>query len=69
MPFRVTRLYVQLGLTDRGLEQYYVDVDYYRADIVKVAAAGRTRANRCLIIRLFPIPPRFQITCPSLRTV
>jgi len=34
------KVYVQLGLTDCGLEKYHVDVDYYRADIVKVAAAG-----------------------------
>lgn len=34
------KVYVQLGLTDCGLEKYYVDLDYYRADVVKVAAAG-----------------------------
>jgi len=34
------KVYVQLGLTDCGLEHYHVDVDYYRADIVNVALAG-----------------------------
>jgi hypothetical protein len=33
-------LYVQLGVTDWGLGKYYVDVDYYRADIVNVDIAG-----------------------------
>ena len=32
-------LYVQLGVTDWGLGKYYVDVDYYRADIVNVKLA------------------------------
>ena len=32
-------LYVQLGVTDWGLGKYYVDVDYYRADIVNVDIA------------------------------
>lgn len=30
---------VQLGVTDWGPEEYYVDVDYYRAEVVKVADA------------------------------
>jgi hypothetical protein len=34
------KVYVQLGLTDCGLEHYHVDVDYYRADVVNVAQAG-----------------------------
>jgi hypothetical protein len=34
------KVYVQLGLTDCGLEKYYVDVDYYRADVVNAALAG-----------------------------
>ncbi len=29
-------LYVQLGVTDWGLETYHVDIDYYRADIVDI---------------------------------
>jgi hypothetical protein len=30
---------VQLGVTDWGPEKYYVDLDYYRAEVVKVADA------------------------------
>jgi len=33
-------VYVQLCATDYGLGKYYVDVDYYRADIVNVNTAG-----------------------------
>lgn len=33
-------LYVQLGVTDWGLERYHVDVDYYRADVVDPSVAG-----------------------------
>ena len=33
-------VYVQLCVTDYGLGKYYVDVDYYRADIVNVNLAG-----------------------------
>ena len=33
-------VYVQLCATDYGLGKYYVDVDYYRADIVNVKNAG-----------------------------
>jgi len=33
-------IYVQLDVTDWGLGKYYVDVDYYRADIVNVNLAG-----------------------------
>jgi len=29
-------VYVQLGVTDFGLDKYYVDIDYYRADIVDI---------------------------------
>ena len=32
-------LYVQLGVTDWGLDKYYVDIDYYRADIVNAKLA------------------------------
>ncbi|ULC58188.1 hypothetical protein MBM09_09685 [Flaviramulus sp. BrNp1-15] len=32
-------LYVQLAATDWGLDKYYVDVDYYRADIINVNEA------------------------------
>jgi hypothetical protein len=33
-------VYVQLCATDYGLDKYYVDLDYYRADIVNVNLAG-----------------------------
>ena len=33
-------VYVQLCVTDYGLDKYYVDLDYYRADIVNVHQAG-----------------------------
>jgi len=33
-------VYVQLCVTDYGLGKYYVDLDYYRADIVDVHLAG-----------------------------
>ena len=33
-------VYVQLCVTDYGLDKYYVDLDYYRADIVNVNTAG-----------------------------
>ena len=33
-------VYVQLCVTDYGLDKYYVDLNYYRADIVNVNAAG-----------------------------
>jgi hypothetical protein len=33
-------VYVQLCVTDYGLGKYYVDLDYYRADIVNVNLAG-----------------------------
>lgn len=33
-------VYVQLCATDYGIGKYYVDVDYYRADIVNVNLAG-----------------------------
>jgi hypothetical protein len=33
-------LYVQLGVTDWGLDTYHVDLDYYRADVVNVDLAG-----------------------------
>jgi hypothetical protein len=33
-------VYVQLDVTDYGLGKYYVDLDYYRADIVNVNQAG-----------------------------
>ena len=35
-------VYVQLCVTDYGLGKYYVDLDYYRADIVDVRRAGGT---------------------------
>ena len=33
-------VYVQLCVTDYGLGKYYVDLDYYRADIVNINLAG-----------------------------
>ena len=33
-------VYVQLCATDYGLSKYYVDVDYYKADIINVYEAG-----------------------------
>jgi hypothetical protein len=33
-------VYVQLCVTDYGLDKYYVDLDYYRADIVNVNEIG-----------------------------
>ena len=33
-------VYVQLCATDFGLSKYYVDIDYYKADIVNVKEAG-----------------------------
>ena len=33
-------LYVQLGVTDWGLERYHVDLDYYRADVVDARTAA-----------------------------
>ncbi|HVO74379.1 MAG TPA: hypothetical protein VMT35_10180, partial [Ignavibacteriaceae bacterium] len=33
-------VYVQLDVTDYGLGKYYVDVDYYKADVVNISTAG-----------------------------
>lgn len=33
-------VYVQLAATDYGLRKYFVDIDYYKADIVNVKEAG-----------------------------
>lgn len=33
-------LYVQLAATDFGHEKYYIDIDYYKADIVNINTAG-----------------------------
>jgi hypothetical protein len=38
-------VYVQLCATDYGLGKYYVDVDYYRADIVNVNLAGPDKGD------------------------
>ena len=38
-------VYVQLAATDFGLEKYFVDIDYYRADIVNVIEAGPDNGN------------------------
>lgn len=38
-------VYVQMAATDFGLEKYYVDIDYYRADIVNIKEAGSDEGN------------------------
>ncbi len=38
-------VFVQLCATDYGLEKYYVDIDYYRADIVNVKEAGPDKGH------------------------
>jgi hypothetical protein len=38
-------VYVQLCVTDYGLDKYYVDLDYYRADIVNVNLAGPDKGD------------------------
>jgi hypothetical protein len=38
-------VYVQLDVTDYGLGKYYVDVDYYRADIINVNTAGPDKGD------------------------
>jgi hypothetical protein len=38
-------VYVQLCVTDYGLGKYYVDLDYYRADIVNVDLAGSDKGE------------------------
>jgi len=51
-------VYVQLAATDYGLGKYYVDLDYYRADIVNVNIAGPDKGE------LVPYHP----TVPELNT-
>jgi hypothetical protein len=48
-------VYVQLCATDYGLGKYYVDVDYYRADIVNVNLTGPDKG--VLVPYHPPIPP------------
>ncbi len=38
-------VYVQLCVTDYGIGKYYVDLDYYRADIVDVRLAGPDKGD------------------------
>ncbi len=38
-------LYVQLSATDFGWEKYFVDIDYYRADVVNVKQAGADKGE------------------------
>ena len=38
-------VYVQLAATDFGLGKYYVDIDYYKADIVNVKEAGPDKGD------------------------
>jgi hypothetical protein len=51
-------VYVQLCVTDYGLEKYYVDIDYYRADIVNINEAGPDKGN--------PVP--YHPLIPDLKT-
>lgn len=48
-------LFVQLVLTDAGLEEYYVDVDYYRADVVRADETGPDSGPP--IVYHPPVPP------------
>ncbi|MDQ8200698.1 hypothetical protein QEH56_21200 [Pelagicoccus enzymogenes] len=48
-------LYVQLCMTDWGYDRYHMDVDYYKADIVKAAEAGPDLGEPLLYHP--PIPP------------
>jgi hypothetical protein len=47
-------VYVQLCATDYGLDKYYVDLDYYKADIVNVNTAGPDKGE--LVPNHPPIP-------------
>jgi len=38
-------LYVQLSATDFGWEKYFVDIDYYRADVVNIKQAGADKGE------------------------
>ena len=48
-------VYVQLAATDYGLGKYFVDVDYYRADIVNIHDAGPDKGER--VPYHPPVPP------------
>jgi hypothetical protein len=47
-------VYVQLCVTDYGLDKYYVDLDYYRADIVNVNEIG---PDKGVLVPYHPLIP------------
>jgi hypothetical protein len=49
------QIFVQLGVTDFGPEKYQVDIDYYRADVVRRAEAGPDLGEP--LIYHPPVPP------------
>jgi len=51
-------VYVQLCATDFGIGEYYVDLDYYRADIINVNLAGPDKGE--------PLP--YHLPLPDLST-
>jgi len=57
------KVYVQLGLTDCGLERVHVDVDYYRADIVNVGLAGPDKGEPLPYHPPVPNPNTFSQHC------
>ncbi len=48
-------VYVQLAATDYGLGKYFVDIDYYRADIVNVNEAG---SDKGVLVPYHPPVPK-----------
>ncbi len=48
-------LFVQLGATDWGWDQYHVDVDYYKAEVVRVADAAPDLGEP--LVYHPPVPP------------
>ena len=52
------RVYVQLNVTDWGLGKYYVDVDYYRADVVNVSLAGPDKGE---LVPYHPSIPKLSV--------
>lgn len=49
------QLNVQLGITDWGPDQYHVDIDYYRAEVVKVSNAAPDLGEP--LVYHPPVPP------------
>jgi hypothetical protein len=54
------QVFVQLGVTDFGPEKYQVDIDYYRADVVRRADAGPDLGEP--LIYHPPVPPIESLT-------